>query len=158
MLSILIPVYNYSISNLVNCLYQEALQLKIDFEILIQEDASNLYLDSNQNIINLKNVSYQINEINIGRTATRHALAIKAKYDRLLFLDADVLPVRSNFIKQFLKYNYEADVIIGGTKYEKELIDNRYSLRWKFGNKREAKTVQDRNKKISKYYFTMFMD
>jgi len=147
MLSILIPVYNYPISNLVNRLYQEALKLKIDFEILVQEDASNLYLDSNQNIKSLRNVSYQINRTNIGRTASRQALAIKAKFDNLLFLDADVLPAYNNFIEQFLKYNYKADVIVGGTKYEKKLIDNKYSLRWKFGNKRESKTVQNRNKK-----------
>src|SRR5699024_7229868 len=146
MLSILIPVYNYPISELIKSLSCEASRLNIAYEILIREDASTLFREENQSAANLPTVTYTFNDINIGRTATRLVLATAAKYDTLLFLDADVLPVKSDFLETFLKHQNEADLLIGGVEYESNLADKNCSLRWKFGRKREAKTIKDRSK------------
>lgn len=146
MLSILIPVYNHPISELIESLNREASQLNIVYEILIQDDASSLFREENLSAANLFKATYNFNDINAGRAATRQALATAAKYETLLFLDADVMPVKSDFIQTFLKHKNEADLLIGGTKYKSNLTDKNYSLRWKFGRKRESKTVKDRRK------------
>lgn len=145
MLSILIPVYNYSIFTLVETLHREASLLNIPFEILVQDDASTKYIEENKLTGNLSNVTYQANKVNIGRTATRDALAKRATNNTLLFLDADVLPVKENFLKIFLDHKNDADLIIGGTAYQNTLPSKEYSLRWEFGRNREVKTVVQRN-------------
>lgn len=146
MLSILIPVYNYAISKLVRDLHREASLLNIPFEILVQEDASDQHSHENKIASNLPNVQYRFNNTNIGRTATRQALAKAAKYESLLFLDADVLPIKSDFIKTFLDYKDKANLLIGGIEINTSLPNDKYSLRWKFGRNREAKTVEERKK------------
>mgnify|MGYP000232582310 CR=1 FL=1 len=67
------------------------------FEILVLDDASTDKQCSSENkkINALDHCSYLENEKNIGRTATRNILAKKAKYDWLLFLDADVIPLNT---------------------------------------------------------------
>lgn len=146
MLSVLIPVYNYNVTKLVTCIHKEAVALGIKFEICILEDGSTLFTDTNHILSNLENVYYKNNRTNLGRTATRQSLAEQATYNRLLFLDADVLPVEKNFLATFLKQDATFPLIIGGTRYVNECPDPSYSLRWKFGVEREAKTVEQREK------------
>ena len=57
----------------------------------------------NKKINALDHCSFLENEKNIGRTATRNILAKKAKYDWLLFLDADVIPLNENYIASIYK-------------------------------------------------------
>lgn len=146
MLSVLIPVYNYNITELVTTIHKEAVALGIRFEIQILEDGSTLYTEHNQVLSNLENVYYNNNTTNLGRTATRQSLAKHANYNRLLFLDADVLPVEKNFLTIFLKQDDTYNLVIGGTKYLDEYPDSNYSLRWKFGRERETKTAEERQK------------
>ena len=82
----------------------------------------------------------------MGRTATRNYLAENANYDCLLFLDADVLPVHSDFVKKYLAALSEGtDVICGGIAYMAEKPDNTdQMLRWKYGHKKEMKSVAQR--------------
>ncbi|RZJ53598.1 MAG: glycosyltransferase family 2 protein [Flavobacterium sp.] len=98
MLSILIPVYNYAVSSLVEIVYKQALECNIPFEIICLDDASQFFLSENQKINQLKNTTYFILDKNIGRSAIRNLLARKAVYENLLFLDADTIPVTGNFI------------------------------------------------------------
>ena len=44
MLSILIPTYNYNITRLVVDLHQQALDTYVDFEIIVIEDGSTLFV------------------------------------------------------------------------------------------------------------------
>ena len=94
MLSILIPTYNYSVVNLVNQLQKQAIEAAFVFEIIVVDDFSNnlLIIEQNNKINQLDFCQFIKNEKNIGRTASRNLLANKAKYESLLFLDADVLP------------------------------------------------------------------
>src|SRR5690606_7238241 len=102
MLSILIPTYNYDVTNLVSQLYNQCIEVpNLSFEIIVYEDGS-----TNTDIIQLNkkiaNIRYLYNEDNIGRTAARNFLAKSALFDTLLFLDADTLPKKSNFIDKYL--------------------------------------------------------
>lgn len=78
----------------------------------------------------------------MGRSKTRELLAEKAKYPYLLFLDADVLPVSTLFVAQYLQHVSEYSILVGGIKYESEKpASNRY-FRWFYGKTREEITVK----------------
>lgn len=145
MLSILIPVYNFNISPLVEALHKQCLESKIEFEIICQDDGSSQFKVENQSTNQLKNTSYTILEHNIGRSAIRNLLAQKAKFENLLFLDADTLPIHSNFIPNYIiQIDNEEKVIYGGIQYqEKEPLKSEI-LRWTYGNSREALSVEKR--------------
>lgn len=147
MLSILIPTYNYSIVELATKVHKQAISASIPFEIIVIDDASthqNIVIN-NKSITELEYCEYFINEKNLGRTETRNLLAKKASFNILLFLDADVIPKYNDFIKRFdLLKNKDCDVIYGGVCYHHEKPKKEQLLRWKYGHKKETKTVEDR--------------
>lgn len=154
MLSILIPVYNYDVRELVERLHKQIVAEKIPFEILIADDASTSrnIKEHNQSVRKLSGCKlFQFSE-NKGRTFTRNFLAEKATYDWLLFLDADVLPKNADFITQFLTRMEENDVIFGGITYSENPPEDNKILRWKYGKAREAKPA---NKRKNKPYFSI---
>lgn len=148
MLSILIPVYNYDIHPLVKELYLQAVQQKIDFEILIADDAStNPALKAKSQYYNkLEHCKVFVFSNNKGRTYTRNFLAEKASSDNLLFLDADIMPKHSDFLTNLLKYKSKADLVFGGIDYAEEEPNVDQRLRWKYGKKREARSLKERQK------------
>ncbi len=149
MISILIPTYNYNVINLVKQVHKQALDAAINFEIIVIDDCSSKknVIEENYYINSMSYVNFQTNEINLGRTATRNLLASKAKYDLLLFLDADVLPKYNDFITRFnLDKNKNCQVIYGGVCYYNESPPNENILRWKYGRERETKDIYTRKK------------
>ena len=147
MLSILIPTYNYLIVELVNRVHKQAITATIPFEIIIIDDCSTNkdIINANKIINGLEFCTYIQNDNNLGRTASRNILAIKAKYNLLLFLDADVLPKYNDFINRFeLSINTNPKVIFGSVCYNKEKPKPDQLLRWKYGHHRETKSVEDR--------------
>jgi len=145
-LSILIPIYNYDVTALVQAIYEQAVKADILFEIILIEDASTLYLTENRTVTERNNIHYSISERNIGRAATRQTLAQNAQYEWLLFLDADVMPVHDNFIGSYLEYtNNDNDVVCGGIAYQDKKPHPDHILRWTYGHKREVKTAHVRN-------------
>ncbi|UOX32762.1 glycosyltransferase [Flavobacterium sediminilitoris] len=148
MLSILIPTYNYNTFPLVEELKKQADLLFINYEILVQDDGSHLFSIENSKINNLDNCSFDINKKNLGRTTNRNILAKKAKYDLLLFLDADVIPNKSNFISLYLEQAFAKEqVIFGGYIYSDKKPDSSIILRYKYGKEREEKKASIRNLK-----------
>ncbi|ARV10400.1 hypothetical protein BTO05_12395 [Winogradskyella sp. PC-19] len=149
MLSILIPTYNYKITDLVSTLHRQATSLGVEFEILCRDDASSKYFQENEiGIKDLKDTHYFASEINIGRTASRQFLCQKAKYNWLLFLDADVIPKSDSLIKNYSTYftsNYDA--IFGGFAYNNPQRIKNGILRWKYGKKFEEVDAKKRNLK-----------
>ncbi len=145
MLSILIPSYNYNVYPLVLELHKQCLECNIDFEIIVFDDASKLFLNENYNINSLENSFFEVLEKNIGRSAIRNLLAKKAKHKSLLFLDADTIPIQNDFIKNYIEQIDAAEKIVyGGIKYRKEKPKKSQVLRWKYGNSREALSVEKR--------------
>lgn len=145
MLSILIPTYNYNVYPLVSEIHEQCLECGIEFEILAFDDNSKLFLDENQQINSFENCRFEVIEKNIGRSANRNLLAKKAKFNSLLYLDADTIPIHNHFIKSYInQINEEEKVVYGGIKYQKDKPKKSQVLRWKYGNSREALSVEKR--------------
>jgi len=145
MISIVIPVYNYDVRPLVASLVEMGNRSSRPYEIIVQDDASNEFHQENEELNNLANVQYYRSENNQGRTATRALLAERARYDWLLYLDADVLPVEEHFLQNYLAFlDSEYELVMGGLRYTSQLPNPNVSLRWNYGTSREAITAQQR--------------
>ncbi len=147
MISILIPVYNYDVVSLVNALHNQAAQLNVTIEIRVIDDYSTNQdiVCNNSEIDKLDQVFYQRFEENMGRTATRNHLAAQARYDWLLFLDADMWPGSADFLKIYAENLQEHELVFGGIQYEPHKPAGK-ELRWKYGTFREAQNVNRRKK------------
>lgn len=149
MLSALIPTYNYDCTLLVVELHRQLELAGINYEIIVANDASTLFLKeievlgtlSNCQVINLKE--------NIGRSRIRNLLADRAKYPYLLFMDCDAIIHSAKFIETYLPYCAPNCVVVGGTAYNETENNPAYSLRLKYGREREANEVFQN-------YFTAF--
>ncbi|WP_191859307.1 glycosyltransferase family 2 protein [Hanstruepera ponticola] len=149
MLSILIPTYNYNAYPLAEKLVTQSLVLGINFELSCMDDGSNSNLNTeNQKINTLECAEFIISEKNVGRTATRQILAQNAKYDWLLFLDADVMPKDNTFIKKIVSnIENDTDIIFGGITYQKTKPEAIKILRWHYGRNREQQPLKHRKNK-----------
>lgn len=146
MLSILIPTYNYDVHELVQVLNKQALDAKIEFEILVLDDGSQKFLTENNKINEFQFCTYEILKVNIGRSAIRNLLAKKAVFENLLFLDSDTIPINPNFISNYLLQITTVEKIVsGGILYPELKPKESQSLRWKYGNSREALSAKVRN-------------
>jgi len=147
MLSILIPTYNYNIYPLVKVLQVQCFESGIEYEIIALDDSPGSDKENlNKKINELPNCLYILNNNNVGRTLSRKRLAEKAKYETLLFLDADTEPVNNNFIVRYLEYINTDRVVLGGIAYKTQKINCDKRLRYKYGRFREEKTAIERNK------------
>lgn len=154
MLSILIPTYNYNVIPLVSELHKQCLECGINFEIIVIDDCSKLFLEENQKISNFENCYFEVLKKNIGRSAIRNLLAGKATSENLLFLDADTIPVNSNFIYSYNSaLNNKIEVVLGGYCYKEE---PKYEgkFRYKYGKEREEKSAFERNLNPYKFIFS----
>lgn len=156
MLSILIPVYNYDITKLVNEIHRQAMDSFVDFEIVVIEDGSTQFLEENRRIEKLLFCTYEVLDINIGRSAVRNRLADKAIYDHLLFLDCDGEVSSWHYVEKYLSFCNEDSVVIGGTAYNRDNRDKKYSLRLKYGRAREAKMAMERERNGKYSHFSTF--
>lgn len=146
-LSILIPVYNYDVRELVHKLHDQVTQLDIPAEILCYDDCSTdeSCKVANREITQLSIIIYKELPVNIGRAAIRNKLASEANYNKLLFIDCDSEPVSDNFLKNYLGYSSKYQALVGGTVYPATNDNPRQSLRWKYGIAREEKFAEKRN-------------
>lgn len=139
MLSILIPTYNFNCSKLCIDLHKQALDLGIDFEILVYDDFSTKKFEENKALASLSNVVYKELNRNYGRAAIRNLMAQDSKFNYLLFLDCDGEIASKNYLNLYLKFKDEADIICGGRIYpQREKVKCCYRLHWIYGNKRES--------------------
>ena len=146
MLSILIPVYNYDVYPLVLELQKQCIDCGIVFEILCQDDASDLFKIKNQRVNSLENCSFSINNSNLGRGKNINFLAEKSKFEWLLIMDCDTFPTEDNYIQKYIsQINDVEKVIFGGIEYQKEKPATDQLLRWFYGNARESISVEKRN-------------
>lgn len=142
MLSILIPVYNYDATLLVNEILKQALLCNIEFEIRLYDDGSSEYLEKNKKLNKLDHCSVKALPKNIGRSAIRNLLASDAIYEHLLFIDSGTFPKRDNFIKKYLE-QFDNFLVTGGMVCLPVKPKKPYTLRWMYTKKREM--VKDQN-------------
>ncbi|WP_299525764.1 glycosyltransferase [uncultured Lutibacter sp.] len=155
MISVLIPVYNYNVINLVTSIKSQLQLANIDYEIICIDDASTEYFNQNNELQELKNVAFYKLTNNIGRSKIRNLLVDKSKFEWLLFLDSDVIPENNNFIKEYLNciHSNEAKVYCGGIKYDVTKPVKDKILRWFYGKNREEVNSVVRNEKPYQYFF-----
>ncbi|WP_159021424.1 glycosyltransferase family 2 protein [Formosa sp. L2A11] len=146
MLSVLVPIYNYSVVHLVTTLHKQLTACNIPFEILCLDDGSDKeYVLKNKVIESLIHTSFFKSEENKGRTETRQRLSYASKFDWLLFLDSDTLPKNNTFIANYISHlNTDIDAIFGGITYKDTPPKPEFLLRWKYGIKYESQTAETR--------------
>lgn len=150
MLSILIPVYNYNILSLVEKLNEELVKENFSYEIICVDDASENkeVQQANSTVKGSQNCYYEINKVNLGRSKIRNLLVEKAKYNKLLFLDCDVLPATGNFVKTYLDNLDKSMVVFGGLKYPQPIENLKTLLHYNYGTHREVKSFNDRKNRL----------
>jgi glycosyltransferase involved in cell wall biosynthesis len=157
MISILIPSYNYNTLPLVEELYHQAVSEKIEFEIIVQDDASvvNENTKINLKINQLPNCRFERNEINLGRGQNRNSLVSKAQFDWILLMDCDTFPKNNNFIKNYIESAEDKNIkaVFGGILYYDEKPKEDEMLRWVFGKSREEIPLPKRLK--NPYHYTL---
>ena len=148
-LSILIPIYNFDVKNLVNDLHKQCKELAIDFEIILVDDCSKSEFHiKNKELDSVSNVSYERLEKNIGRSKIRNYLLNKASYENCLILDCDVAIVSEYYVKNYLDVITDNCVIVGGHLYQKNPPKEKsLMLHWKYGTQVECKSLKERLKK-----------
>ena len=116
------------------------------FEILCLDDASSdEYRQRNMQIQSLSNVVYEELADNLGRSRARNALADKAKYDTLLFLDCDMAVTSDVFVREYVHALNGTGVVVGGVAYDSARPDNPdHLLRWTYGHQRESQSSKKR--------------
>jgi hypothetical protein len=155
MLSILIPTYNYDVYPLVLVLKRQADELGIDYEILVQDDVSQLFMNENSKINSLTNCIFSINTKNLGRGKNINSLCSKSKYEYVLIMEADALPESEFYLKNYIELlSKSTSVIFGGVKYPTVIPPKEKKLRWKYGINRETKSLDYRLKNNYDFVFT----
>ena len=148
MLSILIPAYNHDLTDLVKGLWNQAFVLEIPHEILIIYDNSAAgFRSRNRALTSMSHVRYLQLEENVCRSRIRNMLAGKARYESLLFIDADARIMAADYLSRYIGMLGTERVICGGTAYLPDMPgDVAYLLRWYYGRKREERSARERSK------------
>ena len=124
----------------------------IPFEILLRDDTSEVRFHyANESLSRLRNVTYERNASNAGRSHTRNLLAKQAQYRYLLFIDCDANMIRQDYIQRYIDEitrheDEERFVINGGIGYRDETPAPEKCLRWIYGCQREQLPAETRNK------------
>ncbi|MGV6829962.1 MAG: glycosyltransferase family 2 protein [bacterium] len=151
MLSILIPTYNYNAFPLAQILEKQALESNIEYEIICLDDASNGHLEENLKINGLKNGRFDTNTENLGSILNRKKLAEEAKFDWVLFVDADTSPKSPNYLSNYIKFiDGDKQFVFGGFTYRNIKHNPTNSLRYYFGKQREEVPSKKRNERAYK--------
>jgi glycosyltransferase involved in cell wall biosynthesis len=148
MISILVPVYNYDISNLANELNCQITALNTEIEVVFYDDCSTdvTKVELNESVASRFGFRYFKSTQNKGIAEALNFLSTLAKYDWLIFLDADVIPKSPNFIKTYSEVlGDQKKVFCGGLLYQDE-IPEKGILRWKYGRKYEVQSIEQANK------------
>ncbi len=157
-LSILIPVFNWDIGPLLDRLHGQSQRLSdgIQIEILVFDDGSSKKYGNDVLAGQLPLVRYEKSEVNRGRAATRNALLKRAQGEYILFLDADMLPDRDDFLQLYLdQCGQGAEIICGGISYAQN-NQNRpeYDFYLYKSRRTEALPAEIRNRNPWRYLFT----
>ncbi|WP_136524743.1 glycosyltransferase family 2 protein [Geomonas ferrireducens] len=164
LISILVPVFNWDISRLINSLLTEidATAPEGVVEVIVVDDASTdaALLSANSAFLSSHSrpfLRYLPAERNLGRAGVRNRLAAEAAGRFLLFLDCDVLPDSAYFIGNYLSCA-EADshdVVCGGISYRTRVLSGtEFDYHAYLGNRKEVKPAALRNREPWRHILT----
>jgi len=155
MLSILIPTYDYDVTQLVTQLHNQLIKSNISFEIIVYDDGSiSKHHDKNSTLNNLKEVEYKKLTKNVGLSENRNCLAKVASFKYLLFIDGDSLLPNIDYIDKYITNIQDNTTIIYGGRIHPEKVSSDRRLRHKYGLFREDTTALNRQK--NKYKCLLF--
>ncbi|HEX2970593.1 MAG TPA: glycosyltransferase [Bacteroidales bacterium] len=149
-ISLLIPVKDYDIIALVHSMKGAMDKVPELVEILVGDDGSSPEFREKYRSMEGNGVRIIVSEKNIGRASMRNRLAIEARGEYLLFIDADtMLPSTAEaYLKKWIMAAGNARVMSGGILYrDSPPGDPDKLLRWKYGRMKEQKKAADRNKR-----------
>jgi len=143
LLSILIPTYNYDCTQLVEALISQS---GSDVEVVVGNDGSSLpeVCDALSRLSGYERVRVVNQTVNRGRSSIRNLLAREAYGDYLLFLDADGIPVRKDFVDNYLKLLPTNDIVCGSVVLSPLSYSKDCSLRYVYERLYERKMTHDR--------------
>lgn len=146
-ISILIPVFNFDVTMLVEKLLREIRMASLNAEVILLDDNSdNLTIKKkNEQLRFHPEVIFLKEKKNQGRSKARNKLFQEANSEYLIFLDADTRIEKENFIQDYFRYIRKHQVIVGGHYYQKTPPQKRYLLNWRYAIKREVRNAQERN-------------
>ncbi|MEI2737564.1 MAG: glycosyltransferase [Chitinophagaceae bacterium] len=149
-LSILIPVYNFNVTSLVQALAGQLARLETGAEIILLDDGSDAsFLPLNKPLQSVASISFFQNEKNEGRMATRLKLATLAQYEYLLFLDCDSMIIKDDFLAAYSDLMTRNVVLASGGRVYAETFpaDCDLMLHWKYGTIRESRRTKKKDSK-----------
>lgn len=145
MVSVLIPVFGEDVSPQLAVLAQEIKRLDYPVEVCVVDDASGKAIPPNFNGISQSR--WEELPKNLGRSSIRNYLANQARYDILIFTDADCIPVSANFIERYRKAFQANQVVVGGQVFGARPVSTETYLRWNYGTHVEARSQNRRSEK-----------
>lgn len=141
LLSILIPLYNYNSSLLIEELCGQAAALGIKWQLIAIEDGSREFVKENREACEKYGATHRALECNVGRSAIRNMLADESEGEWLLFMDCDMMVEKKDFLKTYVDRIYECggkSVVSGGRLYwSRERYPQECTLHWTVGSNRE---------------------
>lgn len=145
-LSVLIPVYNRPVAELINALITQAPQWPGPVEICLLDDGSEeKYRILNRALAARPGVRYQELPGNVGRAAVRNRLAAGAQHEWLLLLDNTGQLPDGQFLARYAAALGQAPVLAGGVGYAPlPPTETALRLRWLYGQRREARPLAQR--------------
>ncbi len=144
MLAVCIPIYNFDVTELATQLEQQI--TTSPFEILLIDDCSLQEYKSINHTICKKHTYIELDK-NIGRAKIRNLFLSYSSADYLLFLDCDSKITSNSFIENYIaaiQNNTKTAVFCGGRVYQNKPPSRNQQLSWKYGIKRESKSVKER--------------
>ena len=158
-ISILIPNYNNVCVGLVRVLQRQAEGLRIDYEIIVADDASPQKETYSQNeaINALPHCRYIVKETNSGSAATRNFLGAQSQYRWLLFLDCDITIPNDHFLERYMMDDHEG-VVNGGISITDD-DSLRHNLRYLYEKAAEPEHTAERRQanRYQEFRSTNFM-
>jgi glycosyltransferase involved in cell wall biosynthesis len=154
LLSICIPTYNTDCSELLDILAKQIVQIEETAEVLVCDDFSTEYVRKNQEACQRNGFLFFENQNNIGRVETRKKLISKIRSKWVLFIDADMIPKRGDFISQYLNFVTAGRecTVVGGYCYQKKIKP--FNLRLRYGRNREEIGAVKRQLNPYKFIFS----
>ncbi len=145
-LSILIPIFNRDVAELVHALLAQASAWPGPLEIRLLDDGSaEQCRASNRLLATLPGVKYQELASNVGRAVVRNQLAASAEQEWLLLLDNTSQVPDGYYLARYAAALGAAPVVAGGVRYAAQAPpEPALRLRWLYGCQREARTLVQR--------------